>query len=317
MTDYKKYTFVQFNLQDLETLQSQFPQQFLLSAKHLAQQNNIPPKIFAICATNTQELLAFLPLWLEGEKAISPKKATFGGFWAKQALAFELLKGFLEWTENILLHKGVKEIHLKNAPQILQNLPTWEWLLWHNGYQQKTIECNYHLDLSQNIFDKLHKTAQRKVLKCEQEGFKFSLWQNPDLAVVYQFLKEARHRKDFPLTISWEGFEEMFAQFPQDYYIFVLKHAQNITALTVVVRFGEAVLYNFYPADNPQFLKYSPNIALIHQVALWAKNEGYSILDLGIATQDGQPNEGLMRFKEQLGGQASLKISFVKHLTLF
>jgi lipid II:glycine glycyltransferase (peptidoglycan interpeptide bridge formation enzyme) len=73
------------------------------------------------------------------------------------------------------------------------------------------------------------------------------------------------------------------------------------------VRTSDKTLYNFYPADSEAWLAYSPMVLLLEFVASWAKERGFEVFDLGIATDNGVRNEGLIRFKQNIGGIETLK----------
>ena len=143
--------------------------------------------------------------------------------------------------------------------------------------------------------------------KAQKAGFVAQYWENPPLETVYEFIGAARRRKGFPLTLPKAHFLQMFQSFPDHYHVFAVHDEAHLAALTVAVKIDAQVLYNFYPADAEEYLAYSPTVLLSAYIVDWAKEKGFSVLDLGIATEEGIPNIGLMRFKKNLGAIESVK----------
>jgi len=80
-----------------------------------------------------------------------------------------------------------------------------------------------------------------------------------------------------------------------------VQEAGKLASLTVTAEIDAQTLYNFYPADSSAYLPYSPTVLLLAYIANWAKTRNFTTFDLGIATEKGQRNEGLMRFKKNMG----------------
>jgi hypothetical protein len=51
---------------------------------------------------------------------------------------------------------------------------------------------------------------------------------------------------------------------------------------------------------------------LIEGLYEFCQKENFTLLDLGISTDKGLANEGLIRFKKNLGAKSALKLSFLK-----
>ncbi len=107
-----------------------------------------------------------------------------------------------------------------------------------------------------------------------------------------------------------EDFTRMFHDFPDRYSLFVVKDGETTIAAAVGVKVRTDLLYNFLPADHPEYLGYSPVVLLNKGMYEYCRTNGYKIYDLGIATSGGIRNEGLIRFKEHLGGILSHKYSY-------
>lgn len=229
--------------------------------------------------------------------AYSPPRATFGG-WYGNILPTEVQEEFWNWVKKELTALGAHTLHIKLPPLAhFSTLPSF-----HPSTFLPFPDLNYHLDLSEDFAGKLHHSEKRRLKKAHNAGLKASHWVNPDLLEVYQFIAEARQRKGFPITLTYEQFIQNFQKFPTYYEVFAVRDSVGkLACLTVTVKLSDTILYNFYPADSPDYLAYSPMVLLLEFVTDWAKKQGFLLFDLGIATVEGVRNEGLMRFKKNLG----------------
>ncbi|TAE19485.1 MAG: GNAT family N-acetyltransferase [Bacteroidetes bacterium] len=254
--------------------------------------------IFAV--RNAEGFLeGIMPFVLREGVAYNPPRATFGG-WYGNDLPTEVFQDFFGFVVGKLREAGAEKICVKLPPD--SSLPAFL------PFPALPADLNYHLSLSSDFVGKLHHSEKRRLRKAQQARLVGKHWASPDLDVVHQFIAQARERKGFPMTLSLPAFRAMFEAFPAYYDVFVVRsQAQELVALTVTVRTDAHTLYNFYPADSEAWLAYSPMVLLLEFVANWAKERGFEVFDLGIATENGTRNEGLIRFKKNIGGIETLK----------
>ena len=82
---------------------------------------------------------------------------------------------------------------------------------------------------------------------------------------------------------------------------------------------ASALIYRVAPGrDVAQFwgdarhdLKVSPMNFLAHEVVGHALDTGCSFLDLGISTDHGDPNHGLIQFKRSIGARSEIRPEYV------
>ncbi len=248
--------------------------------------------------------------------AISPCRATFGSIELSSSLPVQHLHAFIEAIDDFAVYHKIKQMYITHYPTCYA--PATSALLTasllHKGYQIKLAELNYHITVQNSISfeESLHLSEKRKLKKCLEKGFTFGEELQPDLISVYEFIKASRVRQGFPVSLDVGSFQQMFTHFPGVYQIFTVKDRGTIIALTVTVRINGNILYNFYPSDAPAYRSFSPAVLLTKGIYKYCQQNGFSIFDLGIATDKGKPNYGLIRFKQFLGGEPSVKYSFIK-----
>lgn len=307
---------------DLPELSQNF-EGFLFNQSHYWQLQVLSPSPkLAVLLKKTprgqKQLKASLQLFRQGDTFVSPWLAPFGHIELSPDIQFEELVFFLKNLQEYLAEQGGERLQLKAYPDAYApNLaPMLTQALLNEGFQILESNLNQHLPVRSEIAfkDLLHHSEKRRLHKAQKAGLKASIWQNPDLAEAYRFIAAARKRKGYPMSMSWQAFEQMFRHLPEYYRVHTVRQTNTIAALTVSVRVNSQILYNFYPADNPDYLHYSPTVSLNAHLYDFAQKEGFKLLDLGISTEAGKPNFGLIRFKRNLGAKNSLKLSFEKVL---
>jgi hypothetical protein len=246
---------------------------------------------------------------------VSPCRAPFGSVQVERQLSFAALDVLLKAIDTFAMRQRFGEIRIASYPFCYA--PDVSALLTAgftaNGYAIVTTDLNFHIPVTEAPLEAcMHPSERRRLRKCREAGLQFVEEQAPDLPSIYQFVTSCRQRRGFPVTLDYAGFEALFRDFPENYRLFTVKDRESTAALAVGVRVSPDILYYFYPADDPAYKTYSPTVLLLHGMYAYARFKGYSLLDLGIATDGGEPNHGLIRFKKNMGGEASLKLTFRK-----
>jgi hypothetical protein len=244
---------------------------------------------------------------------ISPLRAPFGAFefstGTNQEIFYEFVKELLQKVKSMPL-KGIK---ITAAPECydLAKADLMDEILIHAGFSVSVTELNYHIETTSGVFEEfVHPSEKRRLKKCLNAGFESKVDPNPDYKLIHRLITDCRERKGYPLSMNASDFEKMFQDFPQRYLPFVVKDGTKIIAAAIGVKVRSDILYNFLPADHKDYLDYSPTVLLNKTMYEYCRENHYKLYDLGIATAGGIRNEGLIRFKEHLGGVLSHKYSY-------
>jgi hypothetical protein len=149
---------------------------------------------------------------------------------------------------------------------------------------------------------------------CERD-FVLKNGTNPTATQVYEFIQHNRQLLSYTLSFSFEQLRCGWTYFPIIFGVFCVRDTDALAALTLAVRVGEKVLYNFCPADNLSYRNYSPAVLLNKGLYEYAKNEGIRVLDLGVSIDSEEKvKPSLRRFKHNLGAKDSEKQIFAKKI---
>ncbi len=126
----------------------------------------------------------------------------------------------------------------------------------------------------------------------------------PDyLPSFYRILEENRAKHSARPTHTLAELERIFQLTPDRVRLFVCRLQDELIAGSLVFELNDRVAYSFYPCHDHQFERYRPAAVVTVGIAQYYAGHGFRYLDLGPTTfDDFSLNEGLARFKEEMGG---------------
>ena len=252
----------------------------------------------------------FIRLYRIENELISPFRAPFGGLEFSPQTDRKTLFDFIKEIIEDAKMDGITKIKISSYPECydIAKIDLIDEALLHAGFNVKLTELNYHLPISKGDFENfIHDSEKRRLNKSIQAGFVCAIEANPDYDEIHHLISKCRNRKGYPLSMKVEEFRKMFLDFPERYLIFVVKDKNKTIAAAIGVKVRADILYNFLPADHEDYLSYSPMVLLNKGMYDYCRASGHAIYDLGIATAAGVRNEGLIKFKEHIGGELSHK----------
>lgn len=311
------YDFVvwQNTSQKLSAMAGQIPLWLFNTPTHIALQSALPQLTFVIndFATHTQ-IHGIFHVFLSYQTARSPASAPFGSFEVAEHIGYDIFGKWLTWIETYLKEHDIKNIHIKHYPEC------YHWsratfvkraLLRYNFTTPQQLE-NQYIEIADFQF---HASEKRRLRKCIEAGFKFEQPTHICPEEIYEFIAKNRRDLGYKMTFSLAMFQEWLITFPDDFLVFWVKDNDQIAALTIAVRVGATVLYNFYPTYHVAYRSFSPSVLLHQGLIDYCKKQQIKILDLGISVDEsGTPKPSLVRFKRNLGAKSCQKYIFQKDI---
>jgi hypothetical protein len=249
---------------------------------------------------------------------VSPPRGTFGGYESATA-ELPLLESFIAGVEAFLRDAGARRLSvtLKPVCHDESGISSLYNVLARLGYQANGFDLTYALPiLPGELIDRMQRNNQKRVRKCQREGFTFGVCATPEeYRAAYDVIAVNRTTKGIPLTMGYDQLMVMHDTFPGKMHFFHVTHAGKVIAGSVCLAVSARVFYIFYWGDLPGYETYSPVVLLASGIHDYARERGFALMDAGISTADNLPNHGLIRFKEKLGFQSSLKLGFQKELS--
>ncbi|MFY0627990.1 MAG: GNAT family N-acetyltransferase [Reichenbachiella sp.] len=188
---------------------------------------------------------------------------------------------------NTLLHEAMRKLHITIAKEI-----------------------NHHVELSKKA-DLFSEMQKRRINKCLKSGFKFLNGNSFSDALLYQFLVKCRAQQKLKVNITEQHFSKLIRELDSNFDVHVVTDSfNNLTACLVIIKVTESITYSFLPAFDRNYSQFSPLAFLFHNYFNRAKNSSIEMIDLGISSINGKPQEGLINFKEGIGGIRTDRFSY-------
>ncbi|MGA0555713.1 GNAT family N-acetyltransferase [Larkinella sp. VNQ87] len=286
-----------------------------LQARHLLNQPCRPLHYFALLDSKTGQAVARCSLFVRDGWTISPCAASFGSLEFLKTIpnsALDRLLNYIIISSKNLLVTGIRLVNYPDcyAPRQAARLRS---LLLKAGFLVKYEELNQHRSVDERSFEEaLHANERRRLRKCHQAGFTTQIWEKPDVDELFTFIQQARWRKKLPLSITRDGLANLLENFGDVCPVFTVLDQGQLIASCLGIRVRADILYYFLPADHEDYQAHSPSVLLVESLYAYCQQHGISLLDLGISTSQTVRNEGLIRFKRNLGASESLKLVFEK-----
>jgi len=251
---------------------------------------------------------------IEGNKAYSPYRSLFGSFEMNPQMGINLLSKFITFILEDLEKKGVKEIFITHSAAGYHQVKSHKVheALTRSGFNVSREAVNHHIPIDEAMLDlKMHAMERRRLAKCRGEGLEFLSVAPGDFNRVYDYIEACRAEKDLKPSVSREKMGNYLEMFPQDYLMFAVQKDGEIYAATIAIKVNRKVLYNFLPGSLERYGTLSPMVMLVEGLYEYCRGRNYDILDLGISTlPEGEHQESLIAFKEHMGGEKSIKMSY-------
>lgn len=238
----------------------------------------------------------------------SPGKATFGGIWISEG---EPTVSFYVNLFNTIFekHKSAKETRvilppLYYYPSKFRNQATALKLI---GFEEIFLDINFHIDIGKWTQDLLSKGNRKKIRQFNENGGEIILASSDDFLNAYHLLRENREYRGVKMSMDQVKFVENLVKLPGIYKTYLAKVGKDIAGVAYLVRISKEVNYVLFWGDDINFRYLSPVASLLNFLVSESNHDGCTILDLGISSVDGVVDDGLARFKKNLGALETYK----------
>jgi len=263
-----------------------------------------------ITITNRRTFL--ISFQVNGDYFLIPGRLTYGGFFptdngsAGKDEILELME--ILRTDYI---SGIK-IKWKLPPKYLfPEIFYFQNELSNPGNLREIIDVNQHINITDWHIQDMSKGNQKKLRQSISTKMKFKRATLEDVPKCYDILYQNRLAIGVQVTMKLSEIQRAMTDFPHIYRIQYLELHEEVVAMCLTVDIAPKVRYVLYWADNLSFRNYSPITLLCERLIEDSLIEDIQTLDLGISSEGGSLNEGLHRFKQNLGADSSHKITLI------
>jgi len=243
----------------------------------------------------------------------SPFSAPFGGFHCRNDSIY--VNEIEQFLENLLLYtkqQKIDQITLTLPPSIYQqsvNAKIANTLI-RLGFEMALPDITNLIELKYFNGTFSHGNSRNYYRQAVKNQLIFKLLTDDEERITaFDIIRENRSRLGRPLFMTYDDIKQTAKLWPVD--IFCVKDTDGeMLASGVFYQFPNQISYTVFLGDSEKGRPLRAMDFLIYNILVYYKSAGFEYIDMGISTESGMPNEGLIRFKETHEAVSSLRFSF-------
>lgn len=244
----------------------------------------------------------------------SPFSAPFGGFHFRHELVYiGEIERFLDSLKSYIRSQGLAGVDITLPPDIYHrtfNAKTVSCLI-RGGFRQETPEITNWVDLAEFDGEFSQKNSREYYRQALRNGLVFEPVDGAgERAEMYELIRQNRQQFGRPIHMTLDDVLAMNRLWPVDFFK-VSDAGRAMVAAAMLYRSHPGICHFLFMGDNEAGRGLRAMDFLISSVWSTYKKLGFRYIDLGISTEQGAPNEGLLRFKESHDCVSSLRYRFV------
>jgi len=262
---------------------------------------------------NADKVQVGLAAGIKGNVLHAPFSAPFGGFHCKgENIYASVIDSFIKDLIAFAEAEKITEMVITLAPDIYSQNSNAKFInaLSRFGFRMGLPDIfnfvnlkDFNNSYSHNASRTYYNQAVAKQLHfCEATSM--DEWQ-----VIYAIVVENRVRMGRRIHMTFDDILKTSTIFPTDYFK-VTNSIGEIVAGAIMYRAHEEIAHAVFWGDALAGRNDRAMDFLIFNLWSYYKAAGFKYIDLGISTEEGSPNEGLLRFKETHECISSLRYTF-------
>ncbi len=250
---------------------------------------------------------------IQQDTALSLPNAPYSGIIADDSSNFDSISNFIDQTLGQLREMGITRCIINQAPAFFFSRSGQIHKVFQSKGYQATAEINHHIDLNQwqNDFSQMQ---MRRVQKGIKSNLSFNQETVSSLTEIHEFISHCRAQQDLKINIDLDRLRHLFATL-DCFRIHTVRDASGtLLACLVSIVVTDEIIYSYLPAFDRDFSALSPLSFLYYHLLPELYLQKFKIMDMGISSINGEPQTGLIRYKEGVGGKKTLRYSYAKDL---
>ncbi|MGQ1785695.1 hypothetical protein [Saccharicrinis sp. GN24d3] len=249
---------------------------------------------------------------------LSPFSAPFGGFhFKKENMYSDKVDVFVNELKTFAQANNYEELRVTLPPDIYH--PTFNSkcvsAFFRAGFEHETPEITSYIDLEKFEGKYKQKNSREYYRQALRNELVFGHTTDyEDKRMGYELIKENRAKFGRPIYMTLEDIEKTGGLWPVDFFK-VCTSGGEMVASSIFYRSHPEIIYAVFWGDNDLGRPLRAMDFMLFHLWEYYKNKGYKYVDLGISTEDGVPNAGLLRFKETHEATSSIRYRFGLKLT--
>ena len=244
--------------------------------------------------------------------------APFGGIdFVRHREPLGTVVGMLEAARERACAEGIREIRIRCRPGYFgANETAMEFALLNSGAVVEACEVSLGIETwrhatADGYVCSLTSFGRNRLRHGQRAGFAFRpALDRAEWASGYQILAETKRRRGVRMTISLDYVMALRDLFGERIVMHRLMHGEELAAAALVYRVAPDWDYLAAWGDRMEYRERKAMNVMAYELACHAIKHRVSVLDLGISSVDGVPDDGLIQFKRSVGAATGLRLNF-------
>ena len=243
----------------------------------------------------------------------APFSAPFAGFhYSHEHLSYDVIENFLLKLKSFVINNNFKGITITLPPDLYQTNMNAKCInaFYRLGYKMSTPEIINWIDLKKFDGIWIKNTVAQNYRKAINNNLTFHVVSDEQsINEVYEIIFRNREMQGRKIHMSLSDIIKVNTVFPVDFFLVKNINGKNMGA-GVFYRGHVKIAQGVFVGDDMENRSLGRMDLLYSDIYDFYKNLDYDIIDLGTSGVGGEPNIGLIRFKEIHNCAASLKFTF-------
>lgn len=243
----------------------------------------------------------------------SPFSAPFGGFhYTHEYMFYNLVYEFLSDLKEYVAHEGFEQVSVTLPPDLYQvnmNAKLVNAFI-RSGFTMEVPDILNWVNLRDfdGVWNK--KEIGQHCRKAIKYGLVWSMATSMDeMEEAYQVIHRNREGLGRKIYMTLEDILEVKKKFPVDF--FIIKEANgNCVGAAILYRGHERIIQGIFMGGDLEKRNLGVTDYMYMNIYNYYKELGFHYIDMGTSSLQGEPNPGLLRFKEIHNSETSLRYTF-------
>ena len=250
---------------------------------------------------------------LKGGEIRSPFSAPFGGFhYTHEYMDYNLVYEFLSDLKEYVANEGLEQVSITLPPDVYQvnmNAKLVNAFI-RLGFTLETPDITGWVNLKEFDGKWIKSEIGRNCRRAIKLGLTWSVaTERDEMEEAYKVVQRNREGLGRKIHMTLDDILEVMNCFPVDFFV-IREMNGNYVGAAVLYRGHETIVQGIFMGGDLE----KRNLGVIDFMYMncynYYKEMGFNYIDVGTSSLEGEPNPGLLRFKEVHHGKTSLRYTF-------
>lgn len=250
---------------------------------------------------------------LKDNALCAPFSAPFAGFhYSHEYLSYEIVFEFISQLKNFVRENSLKRVSITLPPVLYQTNMNAKCVnaFVRQGFTMSTPEIINWIDLKKFDGTWVKNTVAQNYRKASHNQLSFHVVSDEQSKnEVYMIISRNREVQGRKIHMSLHDIVKVSSIMPVDFFLIKDKNGNNMGA-GIFYRGHEKIAQGVFIGDVLEHRSIGIMDLLYASIYDYYQKMDYDFIDLGASCLNGEPNIGLLRFKEIHNCAASLKFTF-------